>query len=169
MNYLWLYLYIKIFTERWLYSAWLYLQMFFFFVRNNSRQYLVVQYHTKLSLSSNVKTLLLSMTDTRKVIWNWTDLRMFGNACARLVNMTNASCHNQIWKSLHQLIANWYPNKEITWYKQQDMCAMLVHACSVLPDFYDFQSFTILCKLDILQKALWIMTQLSAHNIEPIC
>ena len=54
---------------------------------------------------------------------------MFGSACTWSVNMTNASCDNQMWKSLYQLIASWCPNKEITWYKQQYMCAMLVHTC----------------------------------------
>ena len=32
--------------------------------------------------------------------------------------------------------------------------AMLVHACSVLPDFCDFQSFAILCELDTLHPQL---------------
>ena len=54
---------------------------------------------------------------------------MFDNVCTWLVNMKNASCYNQIWKSLYQLIANWCPNKEITWYKQEHMCAMLIHTC----------------------------------------
>ena len=138
--------------------------MFFLLVWNNSRQYLVLKYHTKLYLSSKAKTHLLSMTDTRKVIWNWTDLWMLGNACVWLVNLTNASCHNQIWKSPHQLIASWCPVKEITWYKQQYMCTVLVCTCSVSSDFYDFQSFAILCKLDTLQtqnwQAKWHMTKL---------
>ena len=114
--------------------------MFFILVWNNVSQYLALKYHAKLYLSSKVKILLLSMTDTRKVIQNWTDLRMFGRACTRLVHMTNASCQNQIWKSPHQLIASWCPNK-ITWYKQQYMFIVLVCTCSVLPDFYDFQSY----------------------------
>ena len=34
------------------------------------------------------------------------------------------------------------------------MCAVLVCTCSVLPDFYDFQSFTILHELDTLHPQL---------------
>ena len=40
-------------------------------------------------------------------------LRMFGNACAWLANLANASCHNQIWYASNQLIASWCPYKDI--------------------------------------------------------
>ena len=38
-----------------MYSAWLYFPMFFILVWNNSGQYFVVKYHTKLYMSSKVK------------------------------------------------------------------------------------------------------------------
>ena len=38
--------------------------------------------------------------------------------------------------------------------------AMIVHACSVLPDFYDFQSFAILCELDTLHSQLLKISKL---------
>ena len=81
---------------------------------------------------------------------------MFGNACTWWANLANATCHNQIWYASYQLIARWCPYKEITWYKQHSMCAVPVHACSVFPDYYEFQSFTILCELDTLQSHLTI-------------
>ena len=40
---------------------------------------------------------------------------------------------------------------------------MIVHACSVLADFYDFQSFTILGKLDTLHPQLLKILNLSCN------
>ena len=45
------------------------------------------------------------------------------------------------------------------------MCAMLVCACSVLLDFYDFQSFTILHDLDTLHPQLLKILNLR-HNLK---
>ena len=45
---------------------------------------------------------------------------------------------------------SWCPYKEITWYKQDYMCTVLVHAFSVLQEYYKFQSFAILHNLDTL-------------------
>ena len=89
-------------------------------------------------------------------------MRLFGNAGAWLANLANASCHNQIWYTSYQLIASWCPYKEISWYKQHYMCAALVCACSVLLEYYDFQSFAILHELDTLQllDVHWRGTQL---------
>ena len=77
---------------------------------------------------------------------------MFGNACTWLANVANASYHNQIWYASYQLIASWYPYKEITRYKQHYMCATLVGALSVLPENYEFQSVVILRELDTLHS-----------------
>ena len=84
-----------------------------------------------------------------------------GNACTWLANLVNASCHNQIWYVSYQLIASWCPYKEITWYNQHYMCAELVHACSVSLEYYDFQSFAILCELDSLHNlsSRWYYSQ----------
>ena len=79
---------------------------------------------------------------------------MFANACAWLANIANANCHNQIWYVSYQLIASLGPYKEITWYKQHYMCTALVCTCSVLQEYYEFQSFTILCELDTLHTQL---------------
>ena len=86
---------------------------------------------------------------------------MFGNACTWLANLANASCHNWIWYPTYQLIASWCPYKKITWYKQHYMCTALAHACSVLPECYGFQSFTILHELNTLHPQLLKILKLS--------
>ena len=43
------------------------------------------------------------------------------------------------------------------------MCAMLVCTFSVLPDCFDFQSFTILCKLDTIHPQLLKILKLSCN------
>ena len=43
------------------------------------------------------------------------------------------------------------------------MCAVLVHTCSVLPDFCDFQSFAILDELDTLHPQLLKILNLSCN------
>ena len=40
---------------------------------------------------------------------------------------------------------------------------MLVHACSILSDLYDFQSFAILCELDTLHPQLLKILNLSCN------
>ena len=143
-----------------MYSAWFYLHVFFILVWNNSRQHLVLEYHTKLYLSSKVKTLLLSMTDTRKVIWNWKDVRMFGNACAWLLNMTNASCHSQIWKSPHQLIDT---DAQIKWSHSTNnsTCVQCFLCLFCTTGLLCFQSFKILCMLDTLHSQILKILNLS--------
>ena len=116
-------------------------------------KYLVIN-HTKPYLKSLRKTQLLRMTDTRNIIWIWRDLRMFSNACAWLADVANAICHNKIWCASYQLLPRWSPYKEITWYKQHNMCAMHVCSCSVLLEYFDFQSFAILHELDTLYPQL---------------
>ena len=37
------------------------------------------------------------------------------------------------------------------------MFTVPVHTCSVLLDFYDFQSFTILCELETLHSSLFLL------------
>ena len=99
---------------------------------------------TKLYFKSLIKTHLLTMTDTRKVIWIWAKMGRIVNACTWLANLAIANKQYQIWCASYQLIASWYPYKEITWYKQSNMCLLLVCACLVLLDSYEFQS---LCNL----------------------
>ena len=43
------------------------------------------------------------------------------------------------------------------------MCAMLVCACPVLPDLYNFQSFAILHELDNLHPQLFKILNLSCN------
>ena len=43
------------------------------------------------------------------------------------------------------------------------MCAVLFYTCSVLPEYYDFQSFTILCELDCLHSLLLKILKLSCN------
>ena len=43
------------------------------------------------------------------------------------------------------------------------MCAALVHTCSVLPEYYDFKSFTILCELGTLHPKLSKILKLSYY------
>ena len=78
---------------------------------------------------------------------------MFSNACMWLANLANSSYHNQIWYASYQAIASWCPYKEITWYKQHYMCAAFVCTCSVLLEYYEFQSF-----------AMWILY--TAHTMQ---
>ena len=43
------------------------------------------------------------------------------------------------------------------------MCAVLVCSCSVLPEYYEFQSFAILCKLDTLHPQLLKILEFSCN------
>ena len=43
------------------------------------------------------------------------------------------------------------------------MCTALVHICSVLPEYYDFQSLAILHKLDTLHPQLLKILKLSCN------
>ena len=43
------------------------------------------------------------------------------------------------------------------------MCTTLVGACSVLPEYYDFQSFAIFRELDTLQERSMIVALINDH------
>ena len=80
------------------------------------------------------------------------------NACAWLANLANASKQYQIWCASYHLIASWCPYKEITWYKQSNMCLSLVCACLVLLGSYEFQSLYNLARA-------WYFTDGRKHSI----